>query len=53
MKQRKINLICINCKDTFEIEMIEGLNRINRQEDFGDVILCEDCIPEDPYEEED
>lgn len=42
----QITLICNACCELFDVEMVEGLNWINRHEDFGDPILCPVCIEE-------
>ena len=53
MVQKEITLICNACHDLFVVEMVDGLNWLNRHEDFGDPILCPVCREELDEEEKD
>ena len=48
-----ITLICNECFELFDVDIIEGLNWLNRHEDFGDPILCPVCREELDEEEKD
>ena len=49
--QQEITLVCNACHELFDIEMIAGLNWINRRECFGDPVLCPVCMEELDEEE--
>ena len=49
----QITLICNACCELFDVEIVEGLNLINRHEDFGDPLLCPVCVEESDEEETD